>query len=82
MKKTTSKDIVETVQTNHIWLNAFQCVNPTDEYLRDIGRSIIDMLSRKDNLLPSYLDDDPQTGSVLEELANITPVLYLSINKS
>lgn len=86
MKKTTSADVLQMVQDNHIWLNAFSCINPTDEFLRDIGKMVLDKLSRRDNLLPMYLDDEPpsetDSGKAIQGLAEITKVLYLSVNKS
>lgn len=82
MSKTTSADIVKAVQDNHIWLNAFNCINPTDEFLKDIGRMVIAKLNCRECLLPMYLDNEPATGTVSESLAEHTQVLYLSINKS
>lgn len=26
---------------DHIWLNAFKCISPTDEFAADVGREII-----------------------------------------
>lgn len=86
MKKTTSADIVQMVQDNHIWLNAFNCINPTDEFLMSIGKQVIAMLNRSANLLPMYLDDEPpsetESGKAIQGLSELTKVLYLSINKS
>lgn len=25
----------------HLWLNAFSCINPTDEFAAEVGRSVI-----------------------------------------
>lgn len=80
--KTTSNDIVKMVQDNHIWLDAFYCKNPTDDFLKDIGRMVLQGLDCKERLLPMYLDDEPPGTSAVEPLAEHTPTLYLSINKS
>ena len=84
MSKTTKEQVIEMVESNSIWLNAFHCINPTDEFLIGIGRSVINMLSKRENLLPKYLDDraESETDTSILKLAELTPILYLSINKS
>ena len=66
------KKALEMAKANHIWLNAFQCVRPTEEFKRDLGGQILEILAEKQNLMPSG------TGPIGE----LTPMLYLSINKS
>lgn len=38
---------------DHIWLNAFSCIRPTDEFAADIGRQVIDkvMSHKSDDVL-------------------------------
>jgi hypothetical protein len=36
-------DVLEA--SGHIWLNAFLCVRPSDEFLRDIGRAVLDKVN-------------------------------------
>ena len=68
MKKATSKNILESVEHNHIWLNAFACISPTKEFCEKVGREVLSMLNQKENRLMS-------TNNINEEL-------YLRINKS
>ena len=81
MKQTTKDDVVKMVETNHIWLNAFKCINPTPEFCEKIGREIISKLNQRDNLLPSYYGEE-ELSETSQKLAELTPTLYLSINKS
>jgi hypothetical protein len=69
------REIAGAALVNHIWINAFTLVSPSDETLRDIGRAVVAMLREKENLLPSRA----QHGDKLSEL---TPTLYMSINQS
>ena len=74
------KLVFEKATKNHIWINAFSLVNPTDETLLAIGKEIHAMLNDPDNLLPSYTggkSDEP-----IHTLSRLTPCLYLYINKS
>lgn len=32
----------------HIWLNAFSCIRPSDDFLRDIGRMVVDSVMSSD----------------------------------
>jgi len=65
---------------NHIWLSAFSCIRPTDEFLRELGRTVVRRLENSENLLPVWHGDDSDTE--VSKLQTLTPVLYLSINKS
>lgn len=69
------REIAEMAETNHIWLNAFQCIRPTPELYEQVGRTVLDWLNQKDNLLPSGADHE-------SKMAALTPKLYLSVNKS
>jgi hypothetical protein len=70
--------VYDKVSENHIWLNAFACINPSSEFCEKLGRDIIQMLKEKDRLIHSYYGD----SEVLKTLAELTPILYLRINKS
>ncbi len=59
-------------QANHIWLNALRCVNPTVEFKVGLADVILEWLNDKERLFPSF--DGP--------LGELTPKLFLSINKS
>lgn len=62
-------------ETNHIWLNAFSIIKPSDQMLMDIGRTVVEMLRQKDNLIPARADHE-------SDMAKLTPKLYMSINAS
>lgn len=62
-------------ESNHIWLNAFKCVRPTPEVCEQIGRQVLHMLNDEANLIPSG-------GWVGDKMAELTPCLYLHIDKS
>jgi hypothetical protein len=34
--------------SNHIWINAFSTIRPTDEFLADIGRAVIRMVNQSE----------------------------------
>ena len=86
MKPTTIEDVARAVHDNHIWLNAFKCVNPTPEVCEQLGRQIIEMLNTKELLLAKYdgniSQETPEVQKALTEFSHLTPTLYLSINKS
>lgn len=69
------REIADAACANHVWLNAMSCIRPTDELKMQIGEQVLRWLDEKDNLLPSRADHE-------SDLAQLTPVLYLSINKS
>jgi alkyl hydroperoxide reductase subunit AhpC len=72
------KAILNSVDSNHIWINAMSLVRPTDEILRDIGASVVRMLKARENLLPAYWPGDGD----ITELQKLSPTLYLRINAS
>lgn len=72
--------VLENAQKNHIWVNAFSIINPSDEVLKNIGKSVVDMLKQKQPLLPNYYG--PEMDGEITDLQKITPVLYMSINAS
>lgn len=69
------REIAAMAETNHIWLNAFSCIRPTDELAQSIGYTILAWLDQPDNVMPARAAHD-------DELAKLTPKLYLSVNKS
>ena len=81
--KVTNKDlkneIIKAVENNHLWINAFMLVNPSDELKKTIGSWVINSLRNKENLLPMLLSDDNEK---ITEIQKLTPVFYCSINAS
>jgi len=74
------KAAFEMAESNHIWVSAFSCINPSKDFCEKLGREIINKLKEKENLLPSwYGNNDTET---LQELGKLTPMMFLSINKS
>lgn len=67
-------------KSNHLWVNAFLCVNPTTELKIQIGEWVLNNLKDKENLLPS--SSITSEDKTVRELAELTPVLYLSVTKS
>lgn len=65
-------------EENHIWVNAFSCINPSDDFLISLGQMVIDRLNEKDNLIPASYVTDPK----MKRLAELSPQLILRINKS
>lgn len=46
----TRDEILKMADDNHIWLNAFSCINPTEKFLQDVGKMIIDKLNHCNTL--------------------------------
>jgi len=40
----TKDELLNEADANHIWLNGFSCIEPTDEFLKDVGRMILQKL--------------------------------------
>ena len=59
-------EIRKEVDENHIWLNAFRCIRPTDEFLAEIGRLVLQKLH----------DSDMRDG------LGISPTVIIRFNKS
>ena len=72
--------VLKAAHDNHIWINAFSLVRPSDETYRNIGKTVVEMLQTKENLLPNYYG--PEHDGPITDLQNLTPVLYLSVNAS
>lgn len=72
--------LLESIQENHLWLNAFKCINPSDEFCARIGRSILERLDSPHYLLPSYHGDDDDAP--ISDMQSITKVMYIRVNKS
>ena len=70
--KPTPEQIAEACRVNHMWMNAFQLIQPSDEYCARVGRTLIDMLKDQANLLPDALmSENSRLGH-----------LYISVNQS
>lgn len=79
-KAALDKAILASVEANHIWLNAMQCVRPTDEFCAQLGRQVIAMAMERNNCLPSQYGGEP--NDAVGDMAQLTPTLYLSVNAS
>ena len=65
---------------DHIWVNAFTLIRPTEKIYAEIGKLVVDMLKNRENLLPSYTEGpEKKPVSAISRLSN---VLYMSINQS
>lgn len=65
----TDADKVALAVDNHIWINAFECIRPSDELLRSIGRIVVDKLNES-RIHGDFLG------------VSIGKVLYVRVNKS
>jgi hypothetical protein len=63
----TAEELVEIAQRNHLWINAFTIIRPTDEILTEIGRWVLLVL---------------RESRVRNDLTGLTPIAYLSVNAS
>ena len=62
----TDSELVQMANDNHIWLNAFACINPTQGFLADVGRMILEKLESTD----------------MADQWGISPKIILTVNKS
>lgn len=69
------KDVLKSANENHLWINAMEAINPTDEFMKMIGREVLRKLGNGENLILSEFD-----GSAFESLKS--KELILRINKS
>ncbi len=70
---------LKAAEDNHIWINAFRLIRPSPEMYQEIGKMVVEMMKRRENLLPAYFGDP--TGEITE-MQKLTPMLYMSINAS
>lgn len=73
------RQVIESAEKNHIWLNAFACIRPSDEFLIGIGRQVLDMLEQKENLIYPHQDSEIEA---MRSIGKLTPELILRVNKS
>jgi hypothetical protein len=62
----TPAELVEKAQDNHVWLNGFDCIRPTDEFKILVADQILAMLEKTD----------------MTDSMGISPMIILTINKS
>lgn len=70
-------DVRSSTEGNHIWLNAFHCVRPTDEFKLRLADSILRKLNSADATIPSK---HARPGYIFEDLDQRE--LVIRINKS
>lgn len=64
-------DVLRSAEENHIWLNAFGCIRPTDEFKLQLADVILRMLA------------DPESLIEMEPIGTLRQkCLVLRINKS
>lgn len=73
------QDVIKSSEKNHIWLNAFQCIRPTDDFKISLANQILSMMDRKENLIYPWQDSESYE---MRELGKLTPELIVRINKS
>ena len=57
---------------NHIWLNAFSCINPTDKFKQEVGEMILNKLDHTDLRATKLSSGKEPVGNLI----------YVRINKS
>jgi len=50
------KDVLQSAEKNHIWINSRMCIKPTDETKQKIGELILQTLKDENNLILSDFD--------------------------
>ena len=51
------RDVMRSVKANHMWLNAFACIRPSDELKMQIGEWVLAQLASKETTILSDWDD-------------------------
>lgn len=70
------RDVLQSAEDNHMWINAFACINPSDDLKRQIGEWVLSKLASRDStILCDY--DDNEILSALKQRE-----LILRFNKS
>lgn len=46
-----TEDVLRAVGENHLWLNAFSCIRPTEKFAAEVGFQVIRMLKERDRLI-------------------------------
>lgn len=63
----TDEELVKIANDNHIWLNAFECIRPSDDFLKDVGRMVVAKLME---------------SKIRNDFTGLTPVAFLRLNAS
>jgi hypothetical protein len=76
-EKKYRKEVLHMAESNHIWLNAFNCIRPTDQFKLDLADSILRMLKQDENTILTKIS---RPGFAFEGVGQRE--LVLRINKS
>lgn len=63
----TPEELVKAAGDNRIWLNAFSMIRPTDDFLIDIGRTVVRMLNE---------------SKIRDDFVGLSKVVYIRLNAS
>ena len=63
----TPEEIVKHAEGNHIFVNAFSCIAPTDAFCADVGREVLRLLDESE---------------MVDSFIGRTKVVYVRLNKS
>lgn len=73
--------VVKKCEDNHLWINKMTYIfSPTDEQKIALANIILEKLQMKSTQIPSRGITDDCEG--MREMAELTPMLYMSINWS
>jgi hypothetical protein len=62
----TKDELLDEADPHHIWLKAFACINPTQQYCQELGASILNLLAQSD----------------MRDFTGISREIIITINKS
>ena len=65
-----------------IWLNGYHCVRPSEEFLRDLGATVLTLLNNPENTLPALDLRVEDLNQPIPPERQAAQCLYLKIYKS
>lgn len=74
-------DALRLANSNHMWINAFECIRPTDELRKAIGTWVLEKLADPECLIPS-IDPDAPDDRPIHEIQRLCGGIILTFNKS
>ena len=80
--KELKQKILQSVTGNHMWINAFSLIHPSDDIKLAIGDFVIQHLQNKKTLLPHYNVDLDLDEDEVQDLAMLAKSFYCRFNAS
>lgn len=74
------RDVLQAAEENHIWINAFTLVRPTDKTLIEIGRAVVNMLATQEETIVAEFH---RPGAIFADISGpMSRELVVRINQS